>query len=445
MTQSLLTPSQLSRRSLLRGAALGAGVVTVPGLLAACSGGGGGGGASGGAKKQTITFGSNYSDPTPKKALQAMVDAYKTKSGNTVNVNTVAHNDYQTNITRYLQANPDDVAAWFAGYRMQFFAQKGFLEDISDVWSGLSGFNDALKAASTGADSKQYFVPIYNYTWALFYRKSTFQAKGYEPPKKWDDYIALAKKMKADGMTPIGFSDQDGWPAMGTFDYINMRKNGYQFHVDLMAGKEEWTNQKVKDVFGLWASLFDQGLYQPGANGRTWEQAGTSFAKKEVGMVVFGTPHVALQTPQADHADIGITPFPIIDEANGTDSVEAPIDGFMLPKKAKNKEGGKDLLKYIGTPDAENAYLKVDNSNIAVNSNADTSGYEQLQKDSAALAASAKHISQYLDRDTRPDFAQTVVIKAFQSFIDKHSKSDIDALCSSMQDQAKSIFAQPVS
>src|SRR5436190_9723635 len=212
MTQSLLTPSQLSRRSLLRGAALGAGVVTVPGLLAACSGGSSGGGASGGAKKQTITFGSNYSDPTPMKAIQAMVDGYKTKSGNTVNINTVAHNDYQTNITRYLQANPDDVAAWFAGYRMQFFAQKGFLEDISDVWSGLSGFNDALKAASTGADSKQYFVPIYNYTWALFYRKSTFQAKGYEPPKNWDAYVALAKKMKADGMTPIGLSDQDGGP-----------------------------------------------------------------------------------------------------------------------------------------------------------------------------------------------------------------------------------------
>src|SRR5213592_2943884 len=82
MTQSLLTPSQLSRRSLLRGAALGAGVVTVPGLLAACSGGSsGGGGASGGAKTETITFGSNYSDPTPMKAIQAMVDGYKTKSG----------------------------------------------------------------------------------------------------------------------------------------------------------------------------------------------------------------------------------------------------------------------------------------------------------------------------------------------------------------------------
>ena len=445
MTQSLLTPSQLSRRSLLRGAAVGAGVVTVPGLLAACSGGGGGSGSSGGAKSQTISLGSNYSDPTPKKAIQDMMDAYQKKSGNTVKVNTVAHNDYQTNITRYLQGNPDDAAAWFAGYRMQFFAQKGYLADVSDVWSGLTGFSDALKQASTGTDGKQYFIPLYNYAWALFYRKSTFQAKGYQPPKTWDEYVALAKKMKADGIVPIGFSEKDGWPAMGTFDYINMRKNGYQFHVDLMAGKGSWTDQKVKDVFGMWASLFDQGLYQPGANGRTWEEAGTSFAKKEVGLVVFGTPHVGLQTPKAEHDDIGIVPFPAIDPANGTDSIEAPIDGFMLPAKAKNVAGGKDLLKWLGSPEAENTYLKSDPNNIAVNSAADTGNYEGLQKDSAALVAQAKHISQYLDRDTRPDFAQTVVIKAFQSFVDKHSKADIDAMCANMEDQKKSIFSQPVS
>ena len=155
MAQSLLTPSQLSRRSVLRGAALGAGVVTLPGLLAACSDSGGGSGSSGGGGKQTITFGSNYSDTQPKQGLQAMVDAYQTKSGNTVKINTTAHNDYQTNITRYLQANPDDVAAWFAGYRMQFFAQKGYLSPIDDVWSGFSGFNDALKSASTAEDIAQ--------------------------------------------------------------------------------------------------------------------------------------------------------------------------------------------------------------------------------------------------------------------------------------------------
>src|SRR5438105_8476377 len=86
MTQSLLTPSQLSRRSLLRGAALGAGVVTVPGLLAACSGGGGSGSSSSGGGKQTIGLGSNYSDQTPKQAISQMIDAYQKKSNNTVKI-----------------------------------------------------------------------------------------------------------------------------------------------------------------------------------------------------------------------------------------------------------------------------------------------------------------------------------------------------------------------
>jgi multiple sugar transport system substrate-binding protein len=446
MTQSKLTPSELlSRRSVLRGAALGAGVVAVPGLLAACSSGSSTGGSSGGGgTKQTITFGSNYSDPGPEKGIKAMVDAYQKKSGNTVKINKTEHNTYQQNITRYFQGNPDDVAAWFAGYRMQFFASKGYLGDISDVWSGLNGFSDALKAASTGADGKQYFVPLYNYIWDLFYRKSTFDSKGYKPPAKWDDFIALCKQIQKDGAVPLALCDKDGWPAMGTFDIINMRKNGYQFHVDLMAGKESWTSQKVKDVFGLWSTLFP--YYQPGANGRTWEEAGTAFGKKEVAMVVFGTPHVALQAPTpADIDDSVVVAYPEIDPANGQDSLDAPIDGFVLTKKAKNPDGGKDFLKFIGTADAENAYLASDPTNIAVNSGGDTSKYNSLQKQSVEILKNTKHIAQYLDRDTRPDFAQTVMQSALQSFIDKHSPSDIDALCKNIDAQAKSIFAQPVS
>ena len=42
---------------------------------------------------------------------------------------------------------------------------------------------------------------------------------------------------------------------MGTFDILNMRLNGYQFHVDLMAGKEKWTDTKVKAVFETWKKL----------------------------------------------------------------------------------------------------------------------------------------------------------------------------------------------
>ena len=90
-----------------------------------------------------MKFGSNYSDDVPKKAMQAIVDAFKAaNSGVTVNVNTVDHNTFQENINNYLQGKPDDVFCWFAGYRMRFFASQGLAGDVSDVWGKLTRLSD---------------------------------------------------------------------------------------------------------------------------------------------------------------------------------------------------------------------------------------------------------------------------------------------------------------
>ena len=204
----------------------------------------------------TVTFGSNASDPVPKKAYANVFKAFTAKTGTKVSVNTVDHNTFQEQINTYLQGQPQDVFTWFAGYRMQFFASKGLLAPIDDVWAPLKPqFAPAFQNASKGADGHYYFVPIYAYPWAVHYRKSVFKANGYTIPKTWDQFIALAKKMKADGLTPIAFADKDGWPAMGTFDILNMRLNGYDFHIRLMAGKARWDGPQVKKVFNTWREI----------------------------------------------------------------------------------------------------------------------------------------------------------------------------------------------
>ncbi|WP_237283589.1 ABC transporter substrate-binding protein [Streptomyces alfalfae] len=365
----------MSRRSLLRGTAAGAGAVTLPALLAAC-------GEKPGGKKNEATMGSNSSDAVPKKAFQDAFDAYEKKTGKTVQVHTTEHNEFQQNITRCLRATPDDVFMWFAGYRMQYFAEKGLLVDNRDVWKGFSGFSQALKGQSTHA-GKQYFVPYYYYPWAVFHRKSFFEKHGYEQAENWGDFIALARTMHKDGI-PVAFCDKDGWPAMGTFDYINLRLNGYDFHKALMAGEESWTDNKVKKVFDLWRELMP--YYQKGALGRTWEEAGQGLQRRKTGMAVFGMPHPGQQFPADERDDIDFFAFPEIDSAYGQDAVEAPIDGFLIAKKAKNVDAGKGLLKWLGTPEAEEIYLKGDPNNVAVNDRADTSGYSALQKKSADLA-----------------------------------------------------------
>ncbi|AYG84349.1 Multiple sugar-binding protein [Streptomyces hundungensis] len=429
---------RMSRRNLLRGAAIGAGAVALPSLLAACDSGPG-------SDPKTIRLGSNSSDAVPKKAFADAFAAYQkqSKEGRSIKVNTVDHNTFQENINRYLQGKPDDVFMWFAGYRMQFFAQKGLLYDISDLWQGFQGFSDALKAQSTGADGKQYFVPYYYYPWAVFHRASLFQEHGYTAPKTFDQYVDLAKQMRKDKLDPIAFCDKDGWPAMGTFDYLNMRSNGYEFHKSLMAGKEAWTDKRVKNVFDSWRRILP--YCQQGANGRTWQEAARSLQKKQSGMAVFGLPHVGQQFPAADQGDIAFFPFPEMDPQYGQDAVEAPIDGFLLAKNAmelKNKqsmESAKDLLKWLATPQAEDVYLAGDPNNIAVNSGADISKYSPLQKKAVELVSGAKQISQFLDRDTRPDFASTVMIPAIQKFIG--NPNDVDGLVNDIERQKKSIFA----
>jgi multiple sugar transport system substrate-binding protein len=235
----------------------------------------------------------------------------------------------------------------------------------------------------------------------------------------------------------MGFCDKDGWPAMGTFDYINMRLNGYDFHIRLMAGKEAWDSAKVKNVFNTWRELVEQ--YQPAALGRTWQESGQDLQSKKTGMFLLGTFVGQQFTNKAAYADLTFFPFPIINPRWGKDSVEAPIDGFMMSRRPKNKDGAVELLKYLGSAAAANIYLKTDHNDVGANKNTSTRNYTALQKQSAVLIKSAKHISQFLDRDTRPDFASTVMIPALQQFL--RAPSAVDSLCRSIERQKKAIFA----
>ncbi|MEU6575628.1 extracellular solute-binding protein [Streptomyces sp. NPDC046805] len=432
------TPSGLavpgpSRRSLLRGAG-GTAALAAAGLplLSAC------GGSGSAADPKTLTLGSNASDAVPKKAFAEIYAAFKKRSGITVQVNTKDHNTFQEQINSYLQGTPDDVFNWFAGYRMQFFAAKGLATPLNDVWKKIEGnFPEAMKALSKGADGNYYFVPVTTYPWAIFYRKSVFRQHGYQVPTSWDGFVALCKQMKKDGLVPIAFGDKDAWPAMGTFDQINFRLNGYDFHVQLMAGKASWTDPKVKAVFDHWTEILP--YHQDGAMGRTWQDAAQTLVSKKAGMYLLGSFVAQQFTNKADVEDLDFFAFPEINSAYGQETVEAPTDGFMVSKAPKNKKGAFKLLEYLGSPEAEQLYLKFDPSVVAASTKADTSSYTTLQKKAFDMISGAKNLTQFMDRDSRPDFTATVMQPSLQKFV--QNPKGVDGLLASVERQKKTIFA----
>ncbi len=424
--------SGFSRRTLL-GGALALGTLG----LSACASGGTST-TPGAAASGEVTFGNNQADPVPKAAIEAVAKAFQdANAGLTVKMNTVAHTTFQENINNYLQGSPDDAFGWFAGYRARFFASKNLVGDLSDVYNGIQGIPEGLKKACSTEDGKQIVIPATYYPWVVLYRKSVWEENGYTVPKTIDEFKALGDKMKGKGLAPLAFADKDGWEAMGTFDILNLRVNGYDYHINLMAGKEDWTSDKVAKVFDLWKGLLP--YHQTDALGRSWQEAAQALQKGQAGMYYLGTFAAQQFAKGAEQDDLDFFVFPEVDSTIGTGAIEAPTDGYMMSRRPKNEAGAKKWLGYLGTADAQNILVQADPSVIATSQGADVTKYTDLQNKMLAVLKDAKEVALFLDRDSRPDFASTVMGPAIQSFI--KNPDDITSILKNVEAQKKSVFA----
>jgi multiple sugar transport system substrate-binding protein len=447
----------VSRRAVLKGMAGVAGVAAVPALLAACSSAATpspsaasqapasqapASAPAGSAATGTLHVGSNHSDPGEAKGMADINTAFQTANpGVTVKLNTVDHGTFQDQITSYLGGTPDTAFTWFSGFRMKFFADQGLATAIDDVWATVSSnFTQGFATSVVGNDKKVYGIPVDYYPWAVFYRKSVFAAKNYTIPVTWADLKTLCTTMQKDGLTPIAFGDKDGWPAMGTFDILNLRLNGYDFHVNLMSGKEKWTDPKVTAVFQKWAEIVP--FHAKDYAGLTWQNAADTLVQKKSGMYLLGlfvSAQFAATKVQADLDDLDFFPFPTLGtQYDSEGALDAPIDIWQISSKSPDLtaelDAAKAYMEFWAKGSTQLIMFQNQPGLIPAASDADTSSYSALQKKAVEIVSKATRITQFLDRDTRPDFAGA---NGMQSFLQKflaNPSQDLTAYQKSIQD-----------
>ena len=440
-----------SRRRFLAGLTGLAGAAAGSGLLAACGSASDGSGAAPTATLGVGTgtqpspsasgitsLGSHYSDEVPRRAMAAVVDAFTTRTGITVRVNTVDSASFQNQVAAYLQGTPDDVFTWFAGYRMRFFAERGLTADLSDLWATFGDrFPDGVRRAATASDGRQYLVPFHTYPWVVIYRPSIWADNGYEVPVDLEAFTALARRMESDGLVPLAFGNREGWPAMGTFDALDMRLNGYDFHIGLADGRERWTDPRVRAVFERWRELLP--FHQRGALGRTWQDAARSLMAGEAGMYFAGT-FAGEQADEATREDLDFFPFPLLGTPFDDErAIDAPVNGFMMRPDPADPDAARAFLEYLATGEAQSIYVTENPNRIAVAADADTSGYTGLQRKMERVLAGAGRLAQFLDRDTRPDFAGPTGLQAFLADFLGDPDQDLDALLGRIQEHWDSL------
>ncbi|MDE2093785.1 MAG: extracellular solute-binding protein [Burkholderiales bacterium] len=365
----------------------------------------------------TLVINTDASDPAPRAAWEAMAKGFMAANPDvTVKINTFDHEGYKTSIRNFLTADPPDVVTWYAGNRMAPFVNAGLFEDVSDLWAKES-LNTKLKsaAASMTINGKQWGVPYTYYQWGIYYRKDIFAKNGIAVPTTWNELVAACAKLKAAGVTPFAIGTKALWPTGGWFDYLDMRVNGYEFHMDLTAGKVPYTDKRVQAVFDHWDQLVKPGYYLANHAGMDWQDAIPAFVKGEAAMYLMGNFAVdPMKKGGLTEAQLGFMQFPKI--ADVPRAEDAPTDTMHIPSKAKNKADARRFLAYAASAPVQtqvNAIL----GQLAVNKDA-TPPTDVYLKEGFALLSSAYALGQFYDRDAPAEMAKAGM-EGFQHYMIK--------------------------
>lgn len=415
--------SPLSRRGLLTA---GAGI-SASAVLTSCVGSGGAepgpaasGGASGGGGGP-IVFQNSIQDTAPKAALEEIVASYESE----VTMNSVATEQFRAQLTNYLRASdPPDVISWYAGSVARNYANEGLLLDVSPLWEGdgpCANFSEGLRTLSQADDGKQIFVPTNYYWWSVFYKKSAFEKWGVEPPATWDEFMALCDNLSGQGVIPLANGiGPTPWMASGWFDYLNLRINGPDYHLALLAGEHSFTDPEVVDVMEQYERLIP--YFDPNMASYDAQQGATPLAQDEAGMYLIGA-FVSQYLPEDQRDDLDFFSVPVINDAVPT-AEEAPTDGFFAAAGSDNPEGTLAFLSYLASAEQQQAFIEgAQSSNLPTSPDVDTSQFSPLVQKGIELLSGTERITQFFNRDSS-DALQTTADAALTKFLSDPSKRD---------------------
>jgi len=368
--------------------------------------------------KEKVIYNSMHSDPEPRAADAEIVRIFMENNPNIEVIHsTVAHEDFKQAIRAYLTAStPPDVMTWFAGNRARFFIDNGQIMDISDLWAS-EGWNESypkgFQALST-VDGKQYFLPTSWYWWAVYYRKSIFNELGLEPPTTWEEFMEVNETLKQNGYIPLAIGTKYRWTAAAWFDYLNMRINGPEFHINLMLGKEKYDDPRVVKVFEYWRELLDNGYFLEDAAAYSWSEALEPLIAGDAAMYLMGD-FIRDSLPDDVEEDIDFFRFPIIDP-DVPIGEDAPTDGYFIAANSTNPDAAKAFLGYLGSVEVQ-TYNAEQLGRLPTNSGVDRSMFTEVQQKGMELIDGADFVAQFYDRDTTPEMADEGM-NAFMAFWD---------------------------
>ena len=289
-----------------------------------------------------------------------------------------------------------DIALWPQPGAVVDAAQRGYLVSLEDLGVDMDEYRSSFSSYIVGlgeVDGAHYGgAHAFNLKSIVWYQPAEFEARGYSIPSTWDEMIALADQIVADGMTPFCFgmysNGASGWLATDWMEDIMLRTGEGTVTYD------KWVNHEIPfndPVVQNAATLLSQIMHTEGyVVGGTDAIVSTYFGNAQDPMFekdANGNPGCFMHRqasfitsfwPEAAQAGAGtettVFPFPAMDDG----LPKAALGAGDMFGVFNDRDATKEVVNYMLSNDFfEAAAQRPDNSRIYGHVDFDTSLYSK--------------------------------------------------------------------
>ena len=278
-------------------------------------------------------------------------------------------------------------------------------------------------------------MPTQYFAWGLYYRKDLFEKVGItKEPTTWQEFLDDCKKLKAAGIAPIAVGGRDSWTLAAWFDYLDLRMNGYDFHLSLMNGEIPYTDARVKNVYLAWKTLIDNKYFIDNPLSYSLDSVQPLYIQGQAAMMLMGT-FLSPSLPPATKAQTGFFKFPVIDP-----KVTPAEDGSArVPEhpRAGGQQGGRTQIPRVRRTARQRCGVSQRRGYVAANNKAAMPDDAIAKIGFQILSHTTGGVAQFYDRDMTKEMADEGM-KGMQRFISDPSK--LDGILSDLEKTRKRIY-----
>jgi raffinose/stachyose/melibiose transport system substrate-binding protein len=293
--------------------------------------------------------------------LQKSVDDWnQANPDKSIKLDFFANDAYKTKVRTAVGAGegPTFIYGWGGGV-LKSYVDAGQVEDLSNFVKDNPEVKDRYLPSvlkNGEVDGKTYALPNNNVQpVVLYFNKEVFDKVGAQPPKTWDELMALVPKFKEAGVAPFSLGGQSKWPDLMWLEYLVERIGGPDVFANIAADKPgAWSDPAVKEALAKIQELVDAGGFINGfssvAADSNADQA-LMYTGKAAMILQGGWIYQGMKKDAADFVKsgkLGYTTFPTVSGGKGDPAnvVGNPSNFWSISAKATDAQK-KAALDYV--------------------------------------------------------------------------------------------------